>query len=145
MYLVTITDYYGHPIPVRVSREVYEVYEVDRRREERERFERRKHIDRRGLEDYIQAHEMEFLSQSLEELYETLEVLRVALAVARTCTPLQQARFYYHCFGGCSYADIAAVQGCSEMAVRTSVTKVRKKIQDFFRLGGSDLTEFTPI
>lgn len=132
MYFVTITDYYGRPIPVRVSREVYEVYEEDRRREERERFERRKHIDRRSLEDYIQAHEVELLSQSLEEVYENLEVLRMALAVARTCTPLQQARFYYHCFGGCSFADIAAVQGCSEMTVRESVRIVKKKIRTFF-------------
>ena len=132
MYQVTVIDYYGRPIPVPVSREVYEVYEEDRKREERERFERRKHIDRRGLEDYIQAHELEFLSQTMEEVYETLEVLRVALAVARTCTPLQKQRFYLHCFGGCSYADIAAVERCSEMAVRESVRTVKKKIKTFF-------------
>lgn len=132
MYKVTIIDYYGRAIPVPVSREVYEVYEEDRRREERERFERRKHIDRRGLEDYIQAHELEFLSQTMEEVHETLEVLRVALAVARTCTPLQQRRFYLHCFGGCAYADIAALQRCSEMTVRESVRTVKKKVKTFF-------------
>lgn len=132
MYVVTIPDYYGRPIPVRVSREVFEVYEEDRRREERERFERRKHFDRRGLEDYIQAHEVEFLSLSMEEMFETTEILRIVLAVVMTCTPVQQQRFYLHCFCGCAYADIAALQRCSEMAVRTSVKKVRKKVQDFF-------------
>ncbi len=132
MYSVTIIDYYGRPIPVTVSREVYEVYEEDRKREERERFERRKHIDRRGLEDYIQAHEMEFLSQTMDEFYEMLEVLRVVLAVVRTCTPAQQQRFYLHCLCGCSYADIAAVQGRGEMSVRESVRTVKKKIKKVF-------------
>lgn len=132
MYFVTILDYYGNPITVQVSREIYEVYQEDRRREERERFERRKHLDRRSLEDYIPTGNSNLLSPSPEELFETMETLRTVLAVVRTCTPAQQRRFYLFALCGWSYAEIAKAQGCNERVVRKSIHLIRKK---FFREG----------
>ena len=46
MYVITITNIDHNLLEVEVSVDVYKVYEDSRRQEERQRYERRKHIDR---------------------------------------------------------------------------------------------------
>ena len=45
MYVITITNIDHNLLEVEVSVDVYKVYEDSRRQEERQRYERRKHID----------------------------------------------------------------------------------------------------
>ena len=49
MYVITITNIDHNQMEVEVSVDVYKVYEDSRRQEERQRYERRKHIDGRSL------------------------------------------------------------------------------------------------
>lgn len=51
MYLVKILNADLHPVDVEVSVEVYRVYEESRKQEERQRYERRKHIEGKSIND----------------------------------------------------------------------------------------------
>lgn len=50
MYLVKILNADHRPIDVEVSLEIYRVYEESRKQEERQRYERRKHIEGKSFD-----------------------------------------------------------------------------------------------
>jgi DNA-directed RNA polymerase specialized sigma24 family protein len=129
MYYVKTKDVAGHEAIVEVSYEVYQAFEDERKELERERYERRQHWDKRGLEDYILANESIAVSEKLEDLFFRLNTLRTIQDVVRACTHVQQKRFYLHCVCGYSYAEIARMYNCSVMTVKGSVASVLKKIK----------------
>ena len=53
MYLVKILNADFHPVDVEVSVEVYRVYEESWKQEERQRYERRKHIEGKSFDHSI--------------------------------------------------------------------------------------------
>ena len=53
MYLVKILNADHRPVDVEVSLEIYRVYEESRKQEERQRYERRKHIEGRSFDDCL--------------------------------------------------------------------------------------------
>lgn len=53
MYVITITNIDHNLLEVEVSVDVYKVYEDSRRQEERQRYERRKHIDGRSFDNCL--------------------------------------------------------------------------------------------
>ena len=53
MYLVKILNADHRPVDVEVSLEIYRVYEESRKQEERQRYERRKHIEGKSFDDCL--------------------------------------------------------------------------------------------
>lgn len=53
MHVITITNIDHNLLEVEVSVDVYKVYEDSRRQEERQRYERRKHIDGRSFDNCL--------------------------------------------------------------------------------------------
>ncbi|WP_066089493.1 RNA polymerase sigma factor [Anaerotignum neopropionicum] len=52
--------------------------------------------------------------------------LKSAVDVIKSCTPVQQRRFYLNRILGYSFTEIARKERCSEGAVRLSINKVLK-------------------
>ena len=104
MYYVKIKDDFDHEITVEVLLEVYQVFDDERKLLERERYEHRKHWDKRGIEDYILADHSTALSESAEEIFFCRETFREIREVLKTCTSVQRKRFILHFFDGNSYA-----------------------------------------
>lgn len=128
MYYVKIKDVTGRDVTVEVSYEVFQAFEDERKELERERNERRKHWDKRGLEDYILTNESVSVSETLEDLFFRLYALRITRDVVRTCTPVQQERFALH-VRGYTFSEIARLQRCTKQGVQKSVDIVLKKIK----------------
>jgi DNA-directed RNA polymerase specialized sigma24 family protein len=128
MYCVKIKDVFGHETIVEVSFEIYQLFEDERKQMERERNERRKHWDKRGLEDYILANESLAVSETLEDLFSRLDALRIIRDVVRTCTPVQQERFTLY-VRGYTFAEVARLHHCTKQTVQESVKTVLKKIK----------------
>jgi RNA polymerase sigma-70 factor (ECF subfamily) len=130
MYCIKIKDVLGHENIVEVSYEIYQLFEDERKQSERERYERRNHWDKRGLEDYIIANESVAVSETLEDLFFRLDSLRTIRDVIQACTPIQRERFYLHCVCGYSNTKIARLHNCTEHAVRKSVKIVLEKLKN---------------
>ena len=90
MYIITISNADHHPLEVEVSVDVYKVYEDSRRQEERQRYERRKHIDGRSFDN---CRLFELATEPLEQTYERIEQLREIQAVLQDIPPQQRERF----------------------------------------------------
>ena len=114
MYVITITNIDHNLLEVEVSVDVYKVYEDSRRQEERQRYERRKHIDGRSFDNCLL---FELATEPLEQTYERIERLREIQAVLQDIPPQQRERFILHFAYGYSYSEIAKMQGCHKAAV----------------------------
>lgn len=132
-YYITITDYYNQQSKVKVSYEVYQIYEAARKETERARYERRVHLDCRELDDTLIANQA--VTEKLEESYLQRENLREVYEVLKSCTPVQRERFYLNRICGYSCREIACMQGCHNRAVEKSVNTVLKKIENYFERG----------
>ena len=73
MYLVKILNADYRPIDVEVSLEIYRVYGESRKQEERQRYERRKHIEGRSFDNCLL---FDLATEPLEETFERLETLQ---------------------------------------------------------------------
>ena len=69
MYLVKILNADHRPIDVEVSLEIYRVYEESRKQEERQRYERRKHIEGKSFDNCLL---FDLATEPLEETAEHL-------------------------------------------------------------------------
>lgn len=134
MYYVKIKDVTGREITVEVPFDIFQLFEEERKELERERYERRKHLDKRGLEDYILEKEAASLSESAEDQFFRQEVFRSIRSIMRICTTNQQERFAFY-LSGYSFAEIARMEGCTERTVRKSVNAAIKKIKKFYVIG----------
>ena len=119
MYLVKILNADHRPVDVEVSLEIYRVYEESRKQEERQRYERRKHIEGKSFDDCLLY---DLAAERLETLLEIGQVLE-------KLPPLQRWRFILHFFYGYSYSEIAKMQDCNKSAVMRSVHSALKKIR----------------
>ena len=73
MCVITILNANRRPVDVEVSVDIYRVYEESRKQEERQRYERRKHIDGRAFHNCLL---FELATEPLEETFERLETLQ---------------------------------------------------------------------
>ena len=126
MYVITITNIDHNLMEVEVSVDVYKVYE-DSRQEERQRYERRKHIDGRSFDNCLL---FELATEPLEQTYERIERLREIQAVLQDIPPQQRERIILHFAYGYSYSEIAKMQGCHKAAVMRSAKSALKKIRE---------------
>ena len=120
MYLVKILNADHRPVDVEVSVEIYRVYEESRKQEERQRYERRKHIEGKSFDNCL---------ESLEETFERMETLKEIGGILEQLPPLQRRRFILHFFYGYSYSEIAKMQDCNKSAVMRSVQSALKKVR----------------
>ena len=126
MYLVKILNADHRPVDVEVSLEIYRVYGESRKQEERQRYERRKHIEGKSFDDCLLY---DLATEPLEETVERLETLLEIGQVLEKLPPLQRWRFILHFFYGYSYSEIAKMQDCNKSAVMRSVHSALKKIR----------------
>ena len=119
MYLVKILNADHRPIDVEVSLEIYRVYEESRKQEERQRYERRRHIEGKSFDNCLL---FDLATEPLEETAERLETLQ---EIGRAL----EWRFILHFFYGYSYSEIAKMQDCNKSAVMRSVQSALKKVR----------------
>ena len=124
-YFVTITDENGRQVQMEVSAAIFDVFDDERKLDERHRNEKRRHLDKRGLEDYIISHEQSMTAKSAEEVYMDREALAEVLD---TCTPTQRRRFCLNKIYGYSCAEIARLEDCTKYAVAKSIETVVHKL-----------------
>ena len=134
MYYVKIKDITGHEITIEVSFDIFQLFEEERKEIERERYERRNHLDKRGLEDYILGNEATSLSESAEDQFFRQETFRTIRNSMRTCTPNQQKRFAYY-LSGYSFAEIARMEGRTQRTIKKSINAVIKKVKKICDMG----------
>ena len=125
MKKVEIKDSNGKKTFVEVSEEVYAVLQEENKEQEHQRYERRKHIDDRALNDYI-VHQKR-VTENLEDYCINREQLKEIQEIVSTCTKTQQRRFYLNRICGYSYTEIAEKEKCKLYAVQKSVSVVLKK------------------
>lgn len=125
-------NYYGQAVSVSV--EVYEYLTQADHKAENLAHEQRRHWDGREFDEYIIAAEGRLpYCATPEELVCQRETLDEILAMLALCTDTQRERFLLYALHDFSYAEIAAMCGCSKYAVRDSIVAVRKIFQTFFR------------
>ena len=73
-------------------------------------------VDREAPEDYLGRK----------------ETLKGLLPFLAGCTEVKRRRFLLYALDGLSYAEIAALCGCSKAAVQESIEAGRKKIKKIF-------------
>ena len=126
VYIVTVPDADRQMQAVEVSLEVYQVFIDGHRAEQRERYERRKHLDSRPLECCLYGKSV---SETLEETFERMELTEKVWA---GLSPKQRQRLILHFWSGYSYAEIAAMENCNKATVMRSVKTGLKKFQKYF-------------
>lgn len=125
MYTVKVKDANWHEVEVEVSKEIYELFEKERRELEREHSERRSHIVRCSLEDLLKYQNF-FVNTEVPDDYIYLkELLRSVLQDSGYC---QRERFSMYLMGY-SLKDIAQKQHCSIPAVFYSINDIREKLK----------------
>ena len=131
MRKVEIKDSNGKMVSVEVSEEVYVVLQEENKEQEHQRYERRKHIDDRELNDYI-VHQKR-IAENLEDYCINREQLKEIQRIVSTCTKTQQRRFYLNRICGYSYTEIAEMEKRKLYAVQKSVSAVLKKIEKILK------------
>lgn len=126
----TTKDYFGKKVNVEVTEAVYQVFEDYRKLKERERYEKRKHIDSHCLDDYYVSSKL--VTETLEETYIKYEDYTKVMEIVENCTPIQKERFYLYFVKGYTYQEIANIQKCSITAIMLSIKTVLKKIHKKF-------------
>ena len=124
---VEIKNSDGKMVSVEVSEEVYAVLQEEKKEQERQRNERRRHLDSRELSDYIVSRKR--IVENLEDYCINKEQLEEIQKIVSTCTETQQRRFYLNRICGYSYTEIARIEGCNLISVRESVLTVLKKLK----------------
>ena len=94
---------------------------------ERQRNEKRRHIDSGDMDSLI-------LSDEFMVAFEAEAIAMADMVTAlKSCTDVQKYRLIQHYIYGYSFADLAKSEGCGEAAVRHSISLALKKIKKFFK------------
>lgn len=128
---IKIKDYNGKTIEIDVSDEIIKLYYEEKKRQERERYEKRKHIDSHSLDDYIVT--MKAITETLEETYFKRQKIREIMEIVESCSAIQRKRFYLHFICGYTYKEIAKIDNCHISSVHESIKTVIKKIKKKFK------------
>ena len=129
---VTI-NYNGQAVAVEVTLEVYEFLDRADHKTENLFHEQRRHWDGREFDEYIAFTEgVGAYSETPEDYLCRKETLHELLAVLDGCTEAQRRRFLLYALDGLSYAEIAALCGCSKTSVFESIEAVGKKMKKYF-------------
>lgn len=125
MHYIKIKDTDRQEIDVEVSDEVYQLLEDEHRELERERYERRAHLDMHELNDYLLERALTLPDATADHIC-LIDRIQNTL---KTCTQNQRTRFaMYIC--GYSLSEIARYQHCHVTTVEESIKRIRKKIKN---------------
>ncbi|KXL53702.1 hypothetical protein CLNEO_09280 [Anaerotignum neopropionicum] len=129
-FYVTVTDLQGKEITVKVSIEIFELFEEERKEIARLRKEKERHSSDEDVESDFAGYLHSLHTASLEERAMQRQELKSAVDAIKSCTSVQQRRFYFNRILGYTFTEIAAKEHCSERAVKFSVDAVIKKLDD---------------
>lgn len=125
-YLIEVPDTTGKLVTVEVSREVYEVFDEERKQRERERNEKRRHGTDIPLCDVLKTKSSEC---NLDEQLVISEKLADVIDIISKCTPTQRKRFYLNRIDGFSLVEIAKMEATNVSSVFRSVQAVVKQLK----------------
>ncbi|MFR9542852.1 MAG: hypothetical protein SNH27_12445 [Rikenellaceae bacterium] len=126
-FYVTITDATGKEIQVKVSFEIYQIFEDERKARERYRKEVKRHYSDKAFDETTtlpSVHRPSVLDSVISQ-----SKLNTANKIIQSCTPTQQRRFRLNRILGYSFTEIAKIEGCSVRAVKFSVDAVIEKLE----------------
>ena len=131
---VTI-NYNGQLVSVEVSIEVYEFLDRADHKEENLAHEKRRHWDGREFDEYIAFTEgVGVFSETPEDYLCRKETLDELLSVLDRCTEAQRRRFLLYALDGMSYAEIAALYGCSKVSILRALKRSERKSKNIGRV-----------
>lgn len=123
----------GQIVSVEVSVEVYEYLDAADRKEENLAHEQRRHWDAREFDEYIVFTEgRSCYYQTPEQIIMRRETMQMIQNALMLCTENQRRRFLLYALEDMNCAEIAALYGCSKVAVHCSIEAVRKKCKKYF-------------
>ncbi|KAF5067253.1 RNA polymerase sigma factor [Anaerotignum propionicum] len=128
-FYVTIINSQGKEIKVKVSVEIFELFKEEQKEIARLRKEKERHASDEDVESDIAGYLHSLRTESLEERAMQRQELKSAVDVIKSCTSVQQRRFYLNRILGYSFTEIARKEHCSEGAVRFSVKEVINKLE----------------
>lgn len=128
-FYVTIINSQGKEIKVKVSVEIFELFKEEQKEIARLRKEKERHASDEDVESDIAGYLHSLRTESLEERAMQRQELKSAVDVIKSCTSVQQRRFYLNRILGYSFTEIAKKEHCSEGAVRFSVKEVINKLE----------------
>ena len=128
-FYVTINNQIGEEIRVKVSLDVYNIFEEEQKEIERLRKQQQRHQDNAEVESDLVAYYQALHTTSLEDtLVQKSEIAR-AMDIIKTCTETQQRRFHLNRILGYSLTEIANMDNCSKVSVKESVDIVSRKLE----------------
>ena len=126
---------YGQSVNVEVSVEVGEYLDRADHKTENLFHEHRRHWDEREFDEYIVAHECSWsYYETPEDWLCRKETLRGIMTALKSCTRIQQQRFFLYALDEFSCSQIGNICGCSKYAVWDSIKAVRKKCKKGLKL-----------
>lgn len=102
-YIVVIEDYYRNKIEVEVSKEVYEVFQEDKRGAKAQNQADYRHGCSMMVEHDTTSYIARKFHPSLEEEYLLREHLQEVLEIINSCSKIQKQRFYFNRILGYSF------------------------------------------
>lgn len=129
---VTIKNNEGKEVSVKVSFEVYNIFEDERKEKERLHKEYERHGDDTEVDSDIVAFRYNLHKTSIEDKVACRSELQQAMQIIKMCTQTQQRRFHLYRILGYSLTEIAKMEDCSKNRVKKSVDVVSEKIKKLF-------------
>jgi len=109
-----------------ITFEIFTLYYTEFRKPlEKQRNEKRRHIENGGFDDLITSH----FTAGISEDDKIVDKCTIE-SILKTCTSLQQKRFELHYVQGYSFTEIAGIEKCRESSIRDSINAVLKKIKN---------------
>lgn len=113
---------------IEINRDVFDMYLKEFNKPlERQRNEKRRHIDAEDIENHIQSNHLPALQ------FEQNSAAKMdTYAAMKTCTAVQRKRLILHHIQGYSFVEIARMESCDYSSVRESVKAAEKNILKYF-------------
>ena len=131
-FYVKVLNHQGVEVLVKVSFEIYNIFEEERKDQERVRKEQERHLNDTEVDSDIVAYYHSLHKTSVEDKITYRSEIKEAMEVIQTCTPTQQRRFHLNRILGYSFAEIGIMENCSKTRVKKSVDIVAEKIKNYF-------------
>ncbi len=129
MYYVKVKDTEGNWVEVEVTKDIYDLFEQERKNKESERKWNERHMSDYDVDGTDTAILNRNKPMSLDDKVHHLDELERAREIIATCSPIQQKRFYLNRILGLSYDEIAQKEQCGKTAVFKSIKAVEKKLE----------------
>lgn len=134
MYYVKVKDTEGKWVEVEVSKDIYDLFEQERKDLDNERKWNERHLSDYDVDGTDTALKNKNKPTSLDDRVHHLTQLEQAKEVISSCSPIQRKRFYLNRILGLTYEEIAQKENCGKTAVFKSINAVEKKLEKIKKL-----------